>query len=282
MFQDIAPHRFDNRFYKDAVHPEDVALCYQGGHILLQPQPDGEFALPRACHLPQKEAMEAIYLFSIDNTRYFGFWQTFRLAEAPGLRWQSTQVLRQAKDKVTLFAGMEGWHLYRWFRANRFCGHCGKPMELKADERAVLCPVCGNIVYPRISPAIIVAVVSQGKLLLARNANSQPGRFGLVAGFVEFGESLEDTVRREVMEEVGLKVKQIQYFNSQPWPFSESLMVGFFAEAEDGAQARPDMVEIVETKWVAPDQLPAPQSNISIAQQLMAEFARRSSARGEG
>ena len=125
MFQDIAPHRFDNRFYKDAVHPEDVALCYQGGHILLQPQPDGEFALPRACHLPQKEAMEAIYLFSIDNTRYFGFWQTFRLAEAPGLRWQSTQVLRQAKDKVMLFAGMEGWHLYRWFRANRFCGHCG-------------------------------------------------------------------------------------------------------------------------------------------------------------
>ena len=226
--------------------------------------------------------MEAIYLFSVDNTRYFGFWQTFRVAEAPGLSWQSTQVLRQAKDKVTLFAGMEGWHLYRWFRANRFCGHCGKPMELKADERAVLCPVCGNIVYPRISPAIIVAVVSQGKLLLARNANSQPGRFGLVAGFVEFGESLEDTVRREVMEEVGLKVKQIQYFNSQPWPFSESLMVGFFAEAEDGAQARPDMVEIVETKWVAPDQLPAPQSNISIAQQLMAEFARRSSARGEG
>ena len=120
-----------------------------------------------------------------------------------------------------------------------------------------------------------VAVISGGKLLLARNANSQPGRFGLVAGFVEFGESLEDTVRREVMEEVGLKVTDIQYFNSQPWPFSESLMVGFFAKAEEGAQVHPDMVEIVETKWVAPDELPEPQSNISIAQQLMRAFAAR-------
>lgn len=271
MFQEIAPHKFDNRFLKEPIRPEDVLLCYQGSHILLKPQGDG-FVLPRACHFPQQAAMQAIYLFSVDHTRYFGFWQPHGLEKAPDLVWQSTQLLRTVKDKVMLFAGMEGWHLYRWFRINRYCGHCGKPMELKGDERAVVCPSCGNVVYPRISPAVIVGVMHDHKLLLARNASNTTGRFGLVAGFVEFGESLEDTVRREVMEEVGLKVKNVRYFASQPWPFSESLMLGFFAEVDGDPTARPDMVEIVETKWVSPQEVPEPASNISIAQSLMQEF----------
>lgn len=275
MFQDIAPHRFSNVFFKDAIHPEDVLLCYNGNHVLLQPVDEGDYALPRACQLPQQAAMEAIYLFSVDKTRYFGFWHPHTVGDVPGLSWQSTQVLRTVKDPVTLFAGMEGWHLYRWFRINRFCGHCGKPMELKGDERAVICPECGNVVYPRINPAIIVAVENQGKLLLARNASSPPGRYGLIAGFVEFGESLEDTVRREVREEVGLKVTDVQYYNSQPWPFSESLMLGFFARVEGDAQLHPDKKEIAEAKWVSPEELPPPVSRISIAQELMQEFKRR-------
>lgn len=278
MFQDIAPHRFNNAFFKDAISPEDVLLCYSGSHILLQPQADGSFALPRACHVPQQNAMEAIYLFSVDDTRYFGFWQPHGLEEVPGLVWQSTQVLRTVPDPVVCFAGMEGWHLYRWFRANRFCGHCGRPMELKGDERAVLCPGCGQVVYPRISPAIITAVVHDHKLLLARNATNPAGRFGLVAGFVEFGETLEDTVRREVREEVGLQVTDIQYFASQPWPFSESLMLGFFAKVEGDPVPHPDHVEIAEAKWVTPEELPQNHSNLSIAQALMQEFARREAA----
>ena len=274
MFQDIAPHKFDNRFLTDCIRPEDVLLCYKGSHLLLRPV-DGKYELPRACHFPQQVAMEAIYLFSVDSTRYFGFWQPHGLTDVPGLDWQSTQFLRTVTDPVLLFAGMEGWHLYRWFRINRFCGHCGKPTQLKSDERATLCPGCGNIVYPRISPAIITAVIHQGKLLLARNANSPQGRFGLVAGFVEFGESLEETVRREVREEVGLRVKEVEYFGSQPWPFSESLMLGFLAYVEGDPTPHPDMTEIIEAKWVTPDEVPPPQSTISIAQSLMQEFIRR-------
>ena len=108
MFQDIAPHRFNNAFFKDAISPEDVLLCYSGSHILLHPQADGSFALPRACHVPQQNAMEAIYLFSVDDTRYFGFWQPHGLEEVPGLVWQSTQVLRTVPDPVVCFAGWKG------------------------------------------------------------------------------------------------------------------------------------------------------------------------------
>lgn len=275
MFQEIQPHRFNNCFRIEPAGPGDILLCYDNQKILLEAgETENDWRLPRAERFPQERRGEAVYLFSVDDTRYFTFWQPHGIREIEGLVWQSVQVLRQAEDPLVLFAGMEGWHLYRWFRINRFCGHCGAETRLKADERATVCPTCGNVVYPRISPAIIVGVRHGEKLLIARNAANKTGRFGLVAGFVEFGESLEDTVRREVREEVGLKVKNVRYYGSQPWPFSESLMLGFFAEVDGDPTPHPDGAEIAEAKWVTKEELPQPLSNISIAQALMTAWQR--------
>src|SRR5690606_32955256 len=125
-----------------------------------------------------------------------------------------------------------------WDRTHQFCGRCGSPMERLDNERAKKCPACGLSNYPRLSPAIIIAVTrrinGQNRLLLARNHRFPPDRYSVIAGFVEPGESLEDCARREVQEEVGIQIQNIRYFGSQAWPFPNSLMLGFTAEYAGG------------------------------------------------
>lgn len=273
MFQDIAPHKFISAYTgnEPSAEPSDVLLCYDNALILMNKRGE-ELSLPKIGDFTEEQTKQAIYLFSIDETRYFGFWRGHDIKETEDLVFQPTNYLRTAENLIC-FAGMEGWHLYKWYKINNFCGTCAAEMELKSDERAVICPKCGNIVYPRISPAVIIAVTSKNRLLMARNAANSTGRFGLVAGFVEFGESLEETVKREVLEEVGLHACNVKYFGSQPWPFSEAMMLGFTAEVEGDDTPHPDMQEITEAKWVAKEDLPPPLSTISIAQSLIKNFA---------
>ena len=162
-------------------------------------------------------------------------------------------------------------HLVYWDRTHRYCGCCGGRVEPHASERAKLCRGCGHIVYPRIAPAVIVAVTRAGRLLLARRAQ-RPGRmFSIIAGFVEAGESLEQAVVREVREEVGLEVGNIRYFGSQPWPYPDSLMLGFTADYA-GGEIRVDGVELAEADWFGPDALPEIPSRISISRALIDHF----------
>lgn len=162
-----------------------------------------------------------------------------------------------------------------WERTHRFCGQCGAATELLPNERARRCPACGLTSYPRISPAIIIAVVRQDehgpRLLLARNHRFPPGRYSVIAGFVEPGESLEDCAMREVCEEVGIRIKNIRYFGSQPWPFPNSLMVGFTAEYADG-DIRLEESEIAEAGWFAADALPQIPPRMSISRRLIDWF----------
>lgn len=145
-------------------------------------------------------------------------------------------------------------------------------MVLEEGDRALTCAACRNTLYPRISPAIIVAITSGHRLLLARSGHF-PGRrmFSVIAGYVEPGETLEDCVRREISEEVGLEVRRIRYFGSQAWPFSGSLMVGFTAE-HAGGQIAVDGREILEADWFTRDRLPEIPGKISIARQLIDWF----------
>jgi len=155
-----------------------------------------------------------------------------------------------------------------WDKTHQFCGQCGATTNELKNEYAKICPKCGLINYPRISPAIIVAIVKDNEILLARNAKSTFGFFSVLAGFVEPGETLEDCVRREVNEEVGIKVKNINYFGSQPWPFPNSLMVGFTAEYDSG-EINIDEEEIAEARWFTFDNMPQIPSSISIARELI-------------
>lgn len=164
-----------------------------------------------------------------------------------------------------------GLHLLRWFENNKYCNRCGTLAEDKQDEIARICPKCGFVNYPRISPAIIVAIVNKDKLLLAHNSRFADGMYSIIAGFVEPGETFEECVAREVREEVGIEVKNIKYFSSQPWPFPDSIMIGFTAEYADG-EIKEDGIEILDAGWYRSDELPKTPSGGSVASKLIKWF----------
>jgi NAD+ diphosphatase len=144
-------------------------------------------------------------------------------------------------------------------------------MQHSGTERALLCPSCRNLVYPAIAPSVIVAVMHGDRLLLTRYqaSHSSYRNYALVAGYVETGETVENTVRREVMEEVGLKVKNIRYYKSQPWPFSGALLMGFFCEADGDDAIVLDESELEEAVWMERGQLPDRSDDVSLTSEMM-------------
>ena len=164
--------------------------------------------------------------------------------------------------------------LVEWDTMHRYCGGCAAPTELVPGERARRCPRCGFDFYPRVSPAVIVLIERDGRILLARNTNFLGGRFSLVAGFVEPGERLEQAAAREVREEVGIEISDLRYWGSQPWPFGRSLMVGFYARYA-GGDLKVDGIEISEADWFAPDQLPELPAPISIARKMIDHYVAK-------
>ena len=161
-----------------------------------------------------------------------------------------------------------------WDRNHRFCGRCGTPTDLDPAERSRTCPRCGLQHFPRLSPAVIVLVTRGEEMLLARSPHFQKGVYSTLAGFVEPGESLEEAVSREVLEEVGVTLTGIRYFGSQPWPFPSSLMLGFTAEWAAG-DLRPQPGEIEDARWFHPDALPLLPPPMSIARALIDSFLTR-------
>jgi len=187
--------------------------------------------------------------------------------ETRGLR----ELFGRMDENLVWVAGRAG-QLVHWHRNHRFCGRCGAPASDHPEERAKICPACGLLNHPRVSPAIIVAVVRDRRLLLAHSQRFPSNFYSVLAGFVEPGEKLEECVQREVFEEVGVRVKNIRYFGSQPWPFPDSLMVAFTAEYADG-EIRANPAEITDAGWFAADGLPEIPPAISIARRLIDWFA---------
>lgn len=160
-----------------------------------------------------------------------------------------------------------------WNRETRFCGRCGaKPERIERFEKR--CPNCGMLFHPRISPAMIVRVRRENEILLARSPGFPPGIYSVLAGFVEPGESIEDTVRREVREEVGLEIANVEYFGNQPWPFPNSLMIGFTAEYESG-EIEIDENEIEDAGWYSVENLPTLPPRLSIARTMIEDYIER-------
>lgn len=188
------------------------------------------------------------------------------------MSFEAIRSLVISEDNGELFkiAGL-AFHIVNWSRLNTFCGRCGTLMQDKGDERAKICPKCGSVVYPRISPAIITAVIKGDQILLAHNKAFQNGLYSLIAGFVEPGETLEDCVKREIFEEIGIQIKNPRYIGSQPWPFPDSLMLAFIAEYESG-DIKVDGVEIEDAKWFKRDELPFCPGIESIAGRIIRWF----------
>ena len=158
-----------------------------------------------------------------------------------------------------------------WYISHEFCGRCGTPTQIDEKDMMLKCPSCGQVHYPRIAPAIIVAISKENELLMAQHSYHDTIRYALIAGFVEPGESIEEAVHREVLEEVGIKIKNLKYMKSQSWPFPNSLMLGFTAEYESG-DIKVDGDEIVKAKWFKRDEIIRYDSDISISDWLIQNF----------
>jgi NAD+ diphosphatase len=178
-------------------------------------------------------------------------------------------------DEPTWMVAGRAVQLVEWQRTHRFCGRCGVPTEEAPGERARRCPSCGLLAYPRLAPAVIMRVErDDGRALLARNAMFPPGIFSCLSGFVEPGETLEHAVCREVREEVGVEVGDVEFRGSQPWPFPHQLMVGFGAHYRSGEIVL-DEREIAEAAWFTPEEAPVFPTNMSIAGRLIDEWRHR-------
>lgn len=177
--------------------------------------------------------------------------------------------LVQSEDEYCLLSTAS--QLVSWFHSFAYCPRCAAPLELHKDERAKVCHQCSHHQYPRISPCIIVLVRKGEQCLLAHAAKFASGRYSTLAGFIEAGESAEQAVHREIMEEVGIRVKNVRYCFSQSWPFPHSFMLGFMAEYDEG-EITPDGLEILDADWFDPDKMPVLPPRFTIARRLINQF----------
>ena len=192
--------------------------------------------------------------------------------EGEGFGFVASREFRAFSPKEAVFAAAVGESLHRWYGANRFCGRCGAPMADSETERARVCPACGLTVYPKICPAVIAAVTDGDRLLLTKYQGRAFKRFALVAGFNEIGESIEDTVRREVREETGLEVRNLRFYKSQPWVFTDSLLMGFWCELAGSDAITLQRSELSEAGWYRREEIPEDYSPISLTGEMIGLF----------
>ena len=269
MINEISPNIFNiSLLSRENIRSEEQVLCYRGGRVLMKTIGD-KFIIPKKNELGEFVG-DGIFLGEVDGEKCF---MAEGEEETPqGFSYVGMRDIRGQADKLSKWVTAVGFQMYSWLNDNKFCGRCGNPMDLKNDERALECTDCKNIIFPKLSPAIIVAIKKDNKLLLAKN-RLHPGTFySLIAGYVEAGETIEETVKREVMEEVGIDVKNIKYYKSQPWPFSSSLMLGFFAEYDGNNPIKIDNVEISHADWFDADSLPEIPNMDSVAGEMIRIF----------
>ncbi|MCR4846535.1 MAG: NAD(+) diphosphatase [Eubacterium sp.] len=276
MIQDIYPSRLKNEYKDYAIRDEDNLLAFdKDGKILIRDE-QGKIEFLKGSDVKDKKA---IYLFGIDDERYFlldSFKDDIRneCEENEGIAYYTIREIRDTfsgTSMVEVYAAFTAYHLWRWYAENRFCGRCGTPLKHSDKERALICPDCGSVIYPRINPAVIVAVTKGDKLLLTRYRSGYAHN-ALVAGFTEIGETLEETVAREVMEETGVGVKNIRYYKSQPWGMAQDILVGFFCDADGDGEIHMDEDELKYAEWVKREDIVLQPNNLSLTNEMMKVF----------
>jgi NAD+ diphosphatase len=248
----------------------DTAVHFEDGLVLIK-EFRNRFELPKVGDFADGTAFT--YLFSLDDERFFitvdddtAVPEGFKLDDPRSLR------LKYGGPKHRAFAVITALHLWHWYRDSRFCGRCGCRTVNSDVERARVCPNCGNIIYPRIVPAVIVAVRDGDRLLLTRYAHRRFKRYALIAGFTEIGETLEQTVEREVMEETGLHVKNITYYGSQPWGVVDDILAGFVCDVDGSTDISLDRNELQEGTWMERSEIPVEPDDNSLTNEMITRF----------
>ena len=256
MIHDILPHVFNNQYLPQPPSAESYGLVYDKKSILIRKNEDGTFELPTSQELEaanEKKFRTFTYLFSIDNQSFYLLKEDGK--HPPGFTWATIAETMKSAPRHLSFAAVTGYQLYNWYENRKYCGRCGC-LTVKDDKiRCISCPSCKQMEYPKIAPAVIVGVTNGNRLLLAGYPNYD--KYALLAGFVEIGETLEETVRREVMEEVGLKVRNIRYYKSQPWAISDNLLMGYFCDVDGSNQIHFDKNELSNAEWFDRKDIPS-------------------------
>jgi len=287
-------YNLDIHYEPFAPKKEDYALCYPKRQVLCHVE-DGIVTIPKIENLlDTKEkfarhlALSFTYLFTLEGKRYF----TLLGPEAEmlferGLRscyeLHELREIRQCKPFETDHVIALGSQLYFWYQNNRFCGRCGHATVLSDKERCILCPDCRNMIFPRINPSVIVGVLHENRLLVtryspkhvmmgnAKNEHPTP-HYALVAGYIESGETPEEAVKREVLEETGLKVKNLRHFRNQAWPWTSSLLFGYTCEVDGDADLKIDEEELSTAVFLSREEMPDESGKFSLTAAIMEAF----------
>ena len=309
MLQDIYPHSFHNQYTeKTDPLPDSPVYVFRKANLLVveskedamvedfdQSGEHGKISMPgkdvnekgfykergRYLRLPKvKELgmeMEYTFLFTMDGSAFFLLSEDLSDEDIPqGYVFKNIRTMRAEAygPQHRLFAAITAYQLANWYRDNRYCGTCGSRTVHSRTERAVKCSNCGRTIYPRIIPAVIVGVINGDKILLTKYAGRDVPFYALIAGFTEIGETFEETVQREVMEEAGIRVKNIRYYKSQPWGIVDDLLAGFYCDVDGDPTIHMDKNELKEAGWHTRDEIVLQPTDHSLTNEMMTRFKK--------
>ena len=279
MIQDIGEHSFRIEYIDRAPDSNSKVMFFNNGKLLVihVSEKEHDIDYPEYDKISE-QCKELTYLFSLDDTAYCRCELKENEAEIirqtlsqKGMRatFENRSFFRQVRPNALALVSITGMHLNGWYEKTVFCGACAHKLIHDQKERMMRCPSCGNMIFPRINPAVIVAVTHEDKVLVTRYKDREYKNLALIAGFNEIGESLEETVRREVMEEAGIKVKNIKYYKSQPWGFADNILVGYFCEADGNTDIVMDEEELSMAKWIKRSEIPINTESFSLTWEMI-------------
>lgn len=272
MFHDIAPRQLDITYENRAAAESDFVICVRDGKVMTE---EGEeLMLPTVGSLGLTND-KLRFLFAIDEAAFFmpqANMQESRMKTA--VKYETPRELRYRKPMWLAYAATLGYRIQEFYRLNAHCGRCGAANIHSDRERAMVCPSCGNTVYPQIAPSVIVLIRNGEETVLTKYqaSHSSYRRYALVAGYVESGETPEEAVKREVFEEVGLRVKNISYYKSQPWPISGALLLGFVCDLDGDSTIVRQEDELAVAEWVKREDVPNRAEDVSLTSEMMEMF----------
>ena len=275
MIQDIAPLKLNNAYHRKKPKNNSRMLGFIDRMIYLKYDEKIEFLTYErwtdTLREQKKEIPGSVYLFSIGEEDYF-LTDIAADTQIEGFAFHKMFSVRTMQPMKDVLAAATAWHLYVWYRDNQFCGRCGTKLAHDTLQRMMRCPKCGNLVFPKIAPAVIIGLTDGDKILMTKYAGREYKRYALIAGFTEIGETAEETVAREVMEEVGLKVKNIRYYKSQPWGFDSNLLLGYFCDLAEKAEIQLEEEELSLAEWVDYKDVPDDPEGLSLTREMMVHF----------
>ena len=281
MIQDIAPMKLDNVYKRKTPHAGSRMLGFGDRTVFLEYNGEVQFLTYEQWKnynetVLGREVPPCVYLFSVGEEEYFltDIGEDTKMGE---FCFYKMFDVRAMQPKECVLVAATAWHLYVWYRDNQFCGRCGERLVHSDVQRMMQCPCCKNMVFPKIAPAVIVGVTNGDQILMTKYAGREYKRYALIAGFTEIGETAEETVKREVMEEVGLNVKNIRYYKSQPWGFDSNLLLGYFCELADERKIRLDEEELSVAEWVDYHDIPEDKEKLSLTHEMMTYFGKKKS-----